>query len=45
MSVGVFTCAPTSREQYAQLTELRESEPRFAGVYRECVRHEGSFIQ
>jgi putative transposase len=25
-----------SREQYAQLTELREVEPRFAGVYREC---------
>ena len=26
----------TSREQYAQLTELREGDPRFAGVYREC---------
>jgi putative transposase len=25
-----------SRDQYAQLTELREAEPRFAGVYREC---------
>jgi putative transposase len=25
-----------SREQYAQLTELRAAEPRFAGVYREC---------
>ena len=25
-----------SREQYAQLTELREAEPRFAAVYREC---------
>jgi putative transposase len=25
-----------SRGQYAQLTELREAEPRFAGVYREC---------
>jgi putative transposase len=25
-----------NREQYAQLTELREAEPRFAGVYREC---------
>ncbi len=24
------------REQYAQLTELREAEPRFEGVYREC---------
>jgi putative transposase len=26
----------SSREQYAQLTELREAEPRFAAVYREC---------
>ncbi len=25
-----------SREQYAQLTELRRVEPRFADVYREC---------
>ena len=25
-----------SRVQYAQLTELREAEPRFAAVYREC---------
>ena len=25
-----------SREQYAQLTELRAAEPRFEGVYREC---------
>jgi putative transposase len=25
-----------SREQYAQLTELRDAEPRFASVYREC---------
>jgi len=25
-----------SRDQYAQLTELREAEPRFACVYREC---------
>jgi putative transposase len=25
-----------SRDQYAQLTELRETEPRFASVYREC---------
>jgi len=25
-----------SRVQYAQLTELREVEPRFAAVYREC---------
>jgi putative transposase len=25
-----------SREQYAQLTELREIDPRFAAVYREC---------
>jgi putative transposase len=26
----------TSREQYLQLTELREVEARFAGVYRDC---------
>jgi putative transposase len=26
----------THRDQYAQLTELREAEPRFASVYREC---------
>jgi transposase len=26
----------TSREQYVQLTELRETDPRFAGVYRKC---------
>ncbi len=25
-----------SREQYTQITELREAEPRFAAVYREC---------
>ena len=25
-----------SRVQYAQITELREVEPRFAAVYREC---------
>ena len=25
-----------SRDQYAQLTELREADPRFADVYREC---------
>ena len=25
-----------SREQYPQITELREAEPRFAAVYREC---------
>jgi putative transposase len=25
-----------SRAQYAQITELREAEPRFAGIYREC---------
>ena len=25
-----------SREQHAQLTELREADPRFAAVYREC---------
>ena len=25
-----------SREQYAQITELREAEPRFAAIYREC---------
>jgi putative transposase len=28
--------ALSSRDQYAQLTELRETEPRFATVYREC---------
>ncbi len=26
----------SSRDQYAQLTELREAEPRFASVFREC---------
>ena len=26
-----------SRKQYTQITELREVEPRFAGVYRECL--------
>jgi putative transposase len=26
----------SSRHQYAQITELREAEPRFAAVYREC---------
>src|ERR1700681_4761909 len=26
----------SSRDQYAQLTELREADPRFAAVYREC---------
>ena len=26
----------SSREQYAQLTELRAADPRFAAVYREC---------
>src|ERR1700676_3049586 len=26
----------SSRDQYPQLTELREAEPRFAVVYREC---------
>jgi putative transposase len=26
----------SSREQYTQLTKLREAEPRFAAVYREC---------
>ena len=25
-----------SREQYAQITKLREAEPRFGAVYREC---------
>jgi putative transposase len=25
-----------SRDQYVQLTELRDAEPRFAAVYREC---------
>ena len=26
----------TSKQQYAEITELRTSEPRFAAVYREC---------
>jgi putative transposase len=26
----------SSRDQYAQLTELREADQRFAGLYREC---------
>ena len=29
-------CSFPGREQYAQLTELRSVEPRFAAVYREC---------
>jgi len=28
--------ACTSKQQYAQITELRACEPRFAAVYREC---------
>jgi putative transposase len=28
--------AYTSRQQYAEITELRAAEPRFAAVYREC---------
>src|SRR5665213_2317692 len=26
----------TSKQQYAEITELRACDPRFAGVYREC---------
>jgi hypothetical protein len=33
-----------TKAQYAELTALRRDEPAFASVYRECVRHEGSFI-
>jgi hypothetical protein len=28
--------AYTSKQQYAEITELRASEPRFAAVYRDC---------
>jgi putative transposase len=27
----------TSKQQYAEITELRACEPRFAAVYRECL--------
>jgi IS605 OrfB family transposase len=27
----------TSKQQYAEITDLRASEPRFAAVYRECL--------